>query len=76
MLMFHFLLINFFQTKLSNIQAQNVLQKPNKTKQNLISGIAPLALKKETQHETNHTALQEYLDNRYFTASRLGLQLS
>lgn len=28
MLMFHFLLINFFQTKLSNIQAQNALQKP------------------------------------------------
>jgi len=43
--MFHFLLINFFQTKLSNIQAQNALQKPNETKK-VMSAIAPLALKK------------------------------
>ena len=44
--MFHFLLINFFRTKLSNIQAQNVLQKPSQTEK-LVSGIIPLALKKQ-----------------------------
>lgn len=53
MFVFHFLLINFFQTKLSNIQAQNVLQKPSETKK-VISGIIPLVLKK-----TGHSALQE-----------------
>lgn len=38
MFMFHFFLLSFFQTKLSNIQAQNVLQKPSETKQ-VINGI-------------------------------------
>lgn len=40
MFMFLFLTAHFFQTKLSNIQAQNVLQKPSETKK-LISKIIP-----------------------------------
>lgn len=32
MFVFRILLINFFQTKLGNIQAQDALQKPSETK--------------------------------------------
>lgn len=50
MSMFHFLRINFFQRKLSNIQAQNVLQKPSETKTSLVE----LALKNQiTAHYKN-----------------------